>query len=197
MTFTENPNHWAKRVFSEGPWIFVTPPWVHTENDPQGSGVALPISPQILKGFHDYCPSAEMPKPALPVKTASASRKPSSRLLHSRLFRVLYKNRCRVCERDLRKTGKRGDEPVNPGSDFTRGKAALRVMSRTHPEKFAQLYAGLLPREFVFENVAHELDDVELDKVIEGIRARLIETREERALDQAAQMKLVEHVRQP
>ena len=84
------------------------------------------------------------------------------------------------------------DEPVNPGSDITRGVAALRVMSRTHPEKFAQLYAGLLPREFVFENVAHELDDVELDKVIEGIRARLIETREERALD--GQMKLVEHV---
>jgi len=84
------------------------------------------------------------------------------------------------------------NEPVTPGSDITRGVAALRVMSRTHPEKFSQLYAGLLPREFWVDSVAHELDDVELDKVIEGIRARLIETREERALD--GQMKLVEHV---
>jgi hypothetical protein len=85
------------------------------------------------------------------------------------------------------------DEPVTPGSDITRGKAALRVMSRTHPDKFAQLYAGLLPREFVFENVAHELDDQELDKVIEGIRIRLLEAKEERSLDAASQLRL-EHV---
>jgi len=87
------------------------------------------------------------------------------------------------------------DEPVTPGSDITRGKAALRVMSRTHPDKFAQLYATLLPRELWVQPVAAELDDDELDKVIEAMRQRVIEAREERSLDQAAQFKLVEHVR--
>ena len=87
------------------------------------------------------------------------------------------------------------DEPVTPGSDITRGKAALRVMSRTHPDKFAQLYATLLPRELWVQPVAAELDDDELDKVIEAMRQRVIEAREERSLDQAAQCKLVEHVR--
>lgn len=87
------------------------------------------------------------------------------------------------------------DEPVTPGSDITRGKAALRVMSRTHPDKFAQLYATLLPRELWVQPVAAELDDDELDKVIQALRQRVIEAREERALDQAAaEFKLVEHV---
>jgi hypothetical protein len=87
------------------------------------------------------------------------------------------------------------DEPVTPGSDITRGRAALRVMSRTHPDHFAKLYAGLLPREFWVESTANQLDDDELDKVIEALRQRVIEAREERSLDAASQMKLVEYVR--
>jgi len=86
------------------------------------------------------------------------------------------------------------EEPVSPGSDITRGKAALRVMSRTHPDKFAQLYATLLPRELWVQPVAAELDDTELTQVIEALRQRVLEAREGRALDAASQMKLVEHV---
>src|SRR5262249_60902668 len=62
------------------------------------------------------------------------------------------------------------NEPVTPGSDITRGVAALRVMSRTHPEKFAQLYAGLLPRELHYHGATEEFSDEQIDEVILRIR---------------------------
>jgi hypothetical protein len=46
------------------------------------------------------------------------------------------------------------DEPITEGSALTRGRAALRLMSRERPSDFAKLYAGIMPREFWVESVA-------------------------------------------
>jgi hypothetical protein len=54
----------------------------------------------------------------------------------------------------------------------------------------------MLPKEVTVDhNPARELDDSELDSLIQAMRQRVLEAREEKALDQAAQVKLVEHVR--
>src|SRR6516225_5094940 len=45
--------------------------------------------------------------------------------------------------------------------------------------------------EPLVQSVASELDDDELDRMIEALRQRVLEAREERALDQALQMKLL------
>jgi len=82
------------------------------------------------------------------------------------------------------------DEPVTPGSDITRGVAALRVMSRTHPDKFAQLYAGLLPRELHYHGAMEELSDDQIDEVILRIREQLAQNR----LDQSRPLLIEERV---
>ena len=64
-------------------------------------------------------------------------------------------------------------EPSSTGSKVTRGVAALRLMAVEEPTKFAQLYAGLLPREL---HVGH-LDDVaddDLDTMIERLKTDLL-----------------------
>src|SRR5262245_22163809 len=86
------------------------------------------------------------------------------------------------------------NESISQGSDIRRGPAALRIMSRQNPRDFCKLYANLMPRELWLESTAQELSDEELDRVIQNIRQRLLEQREERALDQVTQIKLVEHV---
>ena len=50
----------------------------------------------------------------------------------------------------------------------------------------------MLPKQVSFENVtARELADEELGRLIEAFRLREIELREERALDAAAEIKLI------
>jgi hypothetical protein len=86
------------------------------------------------------------------------------------------------------------NEPLRPDSDLRRGPAALRVMSKERPADFCKLYASVLPKELWLESTAQELSDDELDRVIENIRQRLPEQREEKALDAAVDIKMVPHV---
>jgi hypothetical protein len=85
------------------------------------------------------------------------------------------------------------DEPSKEGSDLTKGQAALLTMWRSRPHEFVKVVAGMMPREFLFENVVTELADDELDRMIEMLRERALAAREERAID-TAQPKMIEHV---
>jgi hypothetical protein len=69
------------------------------------------------------------------------------------------------------------DEPIVEGKTLTRGKAALRIMSRERPSDFAKLYAGIMPREFWVESTVSEMSDSEIDSLIETMRQRLLEQR--------------------
>src|SRR5262245_31952482 len=87
------------------------------------------------------------------------------------------------------------NEPISQGSDIRRGPAALRIMSKQNPRDFCKLFASLMPREFFFEHsTIAQLDDVELDKMIEQLRQRALEAREEQTLP-APQLKVIEHDR--
>src|SRR5262249_50236085 len=87
------------------------------------------------------------------------------------------------------------EEPIAEGKTITRGVAALRIMSRERPSDFCQLYGGLVPREFwLSNNTTAELDDGELDALIDQMRQRLLAAREEKSLDEAARMRMIEHV---
>lgn len=86
------------------------------------------------------------------------------------------------------------NEPVKEGSELTRGRAALQMMFRERPGDYVRSVLSILPREFVFENVVTELADEELDRMIEMLRERALAAREEKALDDASQMKSVSHV---
>jgi hypothetical protein len=80
------------------------------------------------------------------------------------------------------------DEAIIEGKAVTRGKAALRTMSRERPSDFAKLYAGIMPREFWVESVATELADDELDRMIEMLRERLLTAPEDQPLP-----RMIEH----
>jgi hypothetical protein len=82
---------------------------------------------------------------------------------------------------------------LTPDGKSTKGKAALRLMWRERPGEFAKLYAAVMPREFWVDSAVTELDDGELDALIAQMRQRLLTAREEKSLDQAAQMKLIGH----
>jgi hypothetical protein len=82
------------------------------------------------------------------------------------------------------------NEPIKEGSDITRGKAALRIMSREKPADFAKLYAGVMPKEFVFENVVNELSDEDRRFIMEMLYAK---DRQDMLLDDS-RMKVIEHV---
>jgi hypothetical protein len=66
------------------------------------------------------------------------------------------------------------NEPVAPGSDIRKGPAALEILYREKQDAYLRLTIGtLVPKEFVFDNIASDLDDHELDQFIADIRARL------------------------
>jgi hypothetical protein len=68
-------------------------------------------------------------------------------------------------------------EPVKEGSALTKGRAALLTAWREKPTELVKAIFNILPREFVFETVASELDDTELNAMIEEFRQqqRLLE----------------------
>ena len=65
------------------------------------------------------------------------------------------------------------DEPVVEGKPLTRGKAALRVMSREDASGFAKLYGSLVPKECWVESNLADADDAELDRMIEELRNQI------------------------
>jgi|SRR6516225_3090523 hypothetical protein len=56
------------------------------------------------------------------------------------------------------------------------GERAIRQARVTKPEKYLQIIANLVPREFFFQHgTVTELSDTELDKMIELLRQRVVE----------------------
>jgi hypothetical protein len=54
------------------------------------------------------------------------------------------------------------------------GEASLKIMAKRDPVKFCQMLAAILPREIEFTaNMVAEIDDAELEKVIENLRAQI------------------------
>jgi hypothetical protein len=72
----------------------------------------------------------------------------------------------------------------------TKFRALLLTLWRESPKDLARFIASILPRELQIESSSvTELDDTELDRMIEMLRAR-----EEQSLDAAAELKLLPHV---
>jgi hypothetical protein len=69
------------------------------------------------------------------------------------------------------------------GGELCKGQAALELLYRERPGEYLRLTASVLPKEFVFENAVSELDDDELDRMIEMLRARAIAARQETAIE--------------
>ena len=69
------------------------------------------------------------------------------------------------------------------GGELCKGQAALELLYRENPGGYLKLTASVLPKEWVFQNAVSELDDEELDRMIEMLRARAIAARQEQALD--------------
>jgi hypothetical protein len=80
------------------------------------------------------------------------------------------------------------NEPVKEGATLTKGRAALLTAWRERPVEFVKAVFGILPREFLFENVVSELDDVELNAMIEAFR-------EQQRLAALEQPTVIEHER--
>src|SRR5262249_14869437 len=85
------------------------------------------------------------------------------------------------------------NEPISAGSDIRRGPAALRIMSKQNPRDFCRLYGSLMPKEFWISSNVAQLCDRELDRGIGNIRIRLLEQREQKALDAAVEIKMIPH----
>jgi hypothetical protein len=74
------------------------------------------------------------------------------------------------------------------------GERAIRQARVTKPEKYLQIIANLVPREFLFHhNTVAELTDEELDKMIYALRDRV---REERIAVETPLMLTVEKVKE-
>jgi hypothetical protein len=78
------------------------------------------------------------------------------------------------------------NEPVKEGATLTKGRAALLTAWRERPTELVKAIFGILPREFLFENVVSELDDTELNAMIEAFR-------EQQRLTTLEQPKMIEH----
>jgi hypothetical protein len=72
---------------------------------------------------------------------------------------------------------------------------ALEATLRRDPREYLHRVISMLPKQVAFEHTStREMAEGDLDDLIEAMRQRLLEAREERALEQAAQIKLVSHV---
>ena len=65
------------------------------------------------------------------------------------------------------------------------GRDALRIMRIEEPAQFVKCALATLPRELVFENVASDLDDAELDAMIVRLREQLAKPQERPLLIEA------------
>ena len=68
-------------------------------------------------------------------------------------------------------------EPVAPGSSVCKGQEALQALHARSPGEYLRLTASVLPKEFVFENAAGELEDDQIDELILKLRQRVLEAR--------------------
>jgi hypothetical protein len=79
-------------------------------------------------------------------------------------------------------------------SEPTKFQTLLLTLWRESPRDLARFVASILPKELSIEtSTVNELSDEELDRMIEALRARALAAREEQALDDAAELKLLPH----
>jgi hypothetical protein len=79
-------------------------------------------------------------------------------------------------------------------SEPTKLEALLLTTWRDNPRDCLRFIASILPKELSIEtSTVNELSDEELDRMIEILRARALAAREEQALDDASQLKIVHH----
>jgi hypothetical protein len=75
------------------------------------------------------------------------------------------------------------------GGGLCKGQAALELLWREEPGAYLRLTASVLPKEFMFQNAVTELDEEELDRMIEMLREKVLESRREQTLELKAQPK--------
>src|SRR5262245_33911289 len=68
-------------------------------------------------------------------------------------------------------------EPVAPGSNVSKGQEALQTLHREKPGEYLRLATSVLPKEFVFEAAASELEDDQIDELILRLRQHVLEAR--------------------
>src|SRR5262249_55603499 len=68
-------------------------------------------------------------------------------------------------------------EPVAPGSDVCKGQEALRALHLERPGEYLRLVVSTLPKEFIFEAAATELEDDQIDELILRLRQHVLEAR--------------------
>src|SRR5262249_37004076 len=68
-------------------------------------------------------------------------------------------------------------EPVVPGSNVCKGQEALQNLYTKNSGEYLRLTVSVLPKEFIFETVATELEDDQIDELILKLRQRVIEAR--------------------
>ena len=68
-------------------------------------------------------------------------------------------------------------EPVAPGSKICKGQEALQSLYTRSPGEYLRLTASVLPKEFLFEAAATELEDDQIDELILRLRQRVLEAR--------------------
>jgi hypothetical protein len=72
------------------------------------------------------------------------------------------------------------------------GIAAVRMMRVENPSGYCKMMASILPKELLFETGSvSELDDTELDHMIEMLRERALAARQEQALENIPEQKLL------
>jgi hypothetical protein len=63
------------------------------------------------------------------------------------------------------------------------GAAAIKIMRIEEPAQYVRAMVSILPKELIWESGLADVDDVELDQLIEMLRARAIAARQETAIE--------------
>jgi hypothetical protein len=72
------------------------------------------------------------------------------------------------------------------------GAAAIKMMRIEQPAAYVRVMCSILPKELILENsTITELDDAELDHMIEMLRERALAARQEQALENIPELKLL------
>jgi hypothetical protein len=69
-------------------------------------------------------------------------------------------------------------------ADWAEGGAdAIKIMRIEEPAQYVKAMVSILPKELVLESGLADIDDAELDVMIDMLRARALEARQEQALE--------------
>jgi hypothetical protein len=69
-------------------------------------------------------------------------------------------------------------------ADWAEGGAdAIKIMRIEEPAQYVKVMVSILPKELIWESGLADIDDVELDTLIEMLRARALEVRQQQALE--------------